>query len=73
MWLTGYAEVDNVLTSGIPIRLYLRSTGEMVGNTVYTTASGSFAIETTYSGAHYAIALSPASGTNALIYDYLVP
>ena len=75
----GTTEVNDTLTSGIPVRLYRRSTGELIGSTVSTT-SGTFEVETDYNESHYCVALyaSTASGvditeTNALIYDHLEP
>lgn len=76
----GYVEVDGTLTSGIPVRLYRRDTGELIGSDISTTESGIFSIETTYNEYYYAVALyaSTVSGvditeTNALIYDHLKP
>jgi len=66
--------------AGIPVRLYKRDTGELVGVTTSTGVSGTFEIVTDYNEYHYAIALyaSTVSGvditeTNALIYDHLKP
>ena len=70
---SGTTEVDSVLTADIPIRLYRRSTGVLIGSTT-SISGGLFEIESTYNESHYAIALHPTdSGTNALIYDYLTP
>jgi hypothetical protein len=68
----GCATVNDVLTSGIVVRLYRRSDGSLVGEAT-TNASGTWNIPTTYSEYHYAIGLYPVSGTNALIYDWLYP
>jgi hypothetical protein len=69
----GYVEIDGTRTSGIPVRLYLRSDGELVGFTTSAGISGTFEIDTLYNENHYCIALFTSSGTNALIYDYLKP
>jgi hypothetical protein len=70
----GYVEIDGTRASGIPVRLYLRSDGELVGYTTSTGISGTFEIETIYNENHYAIAIHPTdSGTNALIMDWLAP
>ena len=70
----GYTEVNGTRASGIPVRLYRRSTGVLVSGTESTGVSGTFSIVTSYNEAHYAVALHPTdSGTNALIYDYLTP
>jgi hypothetical protein len=68
----GCATVNDVLTSGIVVRLYKRSDGSLVGEDT-TNASGTWNIPTTYDEYHYAIGLYPVSGTNALIYDWLYP
>jgi hypothetical protein len=68
----GTVRVDDTLTSGIEVRLYTRDDGVLVSGTL-TTVSGTFSIPTTSSGVHFAIAMSPASGTNSLIYDWLLP
>ena len=70
---SGTTEVDSVLTADIPVRLYRRSNGVLVGSTT-SISGGLFEIESTYNENHYAIALHPTdSGTNALIYDWLTP
>ncbi len=69
----GTVKVDETLTSGIVVRLYTRPDGALISSTA-TTASGTFSLPTTNSGTyHFAIAMSPASGTNSLIYDWLLP
>ncbi len=68
----GTVRVDDTLTSGIEVRLYTGDNGELVSSTA-TTASGTFSLPTTSSGIHFAIAMSPVSGTNTLIYDWLIP
>jgi hypothetical protein len=68
----GFVSVDSVLTSGIVVRLYLRSDGSLIGSDI-TTVSGTWSIATTHDDYHYAIALYTVSGTNALIYDWLHP
>ena len=69
----GWTKISGVLTSGIVVRLYRRSTGEFVGQDISSTVSGIWNIPTTFDEYHYAIALYPTSGTNALIYDWLHP
>jgi len=76
----GTVEVDGTGTSGIPVRLYRRDTGALLGEDISTGISGTFEIDTTVSGYYYAIALyaTTVSGedptlTNALIYDHLMP
>ena len=70
----GYVEIDGTRTSGIPVRLYLRSGGELIGFTTSAGISGTFEIDTLYNENHYAIAIHPTdSGTNALIYDWITP
>jgi hypothetical protein len=67
----GYVEID---ASGIPVRLYLRSDGELIGFTTSAGISGTFEVDTLYNENHYAIAIHPTdSGTNALIYDWITP
>ena len=76
---SGTTEVNSVLASGIPVRLYRRSNGVLIGSTT-STSGGLFEIESTYNESHYCVALyvSTVSGvditeTNALIYDHLIP
>ena len=69
---SGTVRVDDVLTSGIEVRLYRRSDGAPVGSDT-TTAAGTFSIESSFNEYHFAIAMSPASGTNSLIYDWINP
>jgi len=70
----GYTEVDGVRTSGIPVRLYKRSDGSMLGEAVTSGVSGTFVIPTSYTGYHYAVALHPTDDyRNAEIYDWLAP
>jgi len=70
----GYVEIDSTRTSGVPVRLYRRSNGELIGYTTSAGISGTFEIGTVYDENHYAVAIHPTdSGTNALIYDYLKP
>lgn len=59
--------------SGIPVRLYRRSTGEFVGQTTSTGILGLFQIPSTYNEDHYAVALYSDDTTNALIYDWINP
>ena len=69
---SGTTTVDGYLTEGIPIRLYRRSTGELVGLTL-SESDGSFTVDSLYNEDHYVAALYTASGTNALIYDWISP
>jgi hypothetical protein len=65
---SGTTEIDS-----IPVRLYRRSSGVLIGSTT-SISGGLFEIESTYNESHYAIAIHPTdSGTNALIYDWLTP
>lgn len=59
--------------SGIPIRLYRRSTGELIGQTTSTGVVATFEIASTYNEDHYAVALYSDDATNALIYDWVSP
>jgi hypothetical protein len=69
---SGTVTVNGVLTDGIPVRLYRRSTGEFIGE--YTTISGgSFTIDSIYDEEHYILALYTDDTTNALIYDRIQP
>jgi hypothetical protein len=70
----GYVEVDGTSTSGIPIRLYNRTDGSLIGSTVTSGLGGVFQISTTYSGYHYAIAVHPTDTfRNAEIFDWISP
>ncbi|MHA1355733.1 MAG: DUF2341 domain-containing protein, partial [Candidatus Heimdallarchaeota archaeon] len=71
----GTTEVNGALTSGIPVRLYLRSDGSYVGGTTSTGVSGTFEIETDHNEHHYAIAIihPDDEDTNAEIFDWLKP
>lgn len=69
---SGITYVNDVPTGNIPVRLYRRSSGELVGETT-SVSGGLFEVETPYEENHYVIGLYPASGTNALIYDWISP
>lgn len=69
---SGTVTVDSLVTADIPVRLYRRSTGELVSSTS-TTNSGTFELDTPYNEEHYITALYTSSGTNALIYDWIAP
>lgn len=71
----GTTEVNGTLTSGIPVRLYLRSDGSYIGGTISAGVSGTFEIETDYNDYHYAVAIiyPDDDATNAEIYDWLQP
>ena len=68
----GTVRVDDTLTSGIEVRLYTRDNGELISSTA-STVSGTFSLPTTSSGIHFAVAMAPSSGTNSLMYDWLIP
>jgi len=69
---SGTVTVDALLTDGIPVRLYRRSTGELAGSDT-THSGGLFTIDTPYDEEHYITALYTASGTNAITYDWITP
>ena len=69
---SGIVTVNTSPTDDIPVRLYRRSTGELVGETT-TISGGLFTIDSPYDGEHYILALYTLSGTNALIYDRIQP
>ena len=69
----GWTSINDVLTSGIVVRLYRRTDGSLVGEDISATLSGTWNIPTTYDEYHYAVGLYPVSGTNSLIYDWLHP
>ena len=69
----GQTQVNNVPASGVPVRLYRRSTGEYVGDATSTGISGTFEIETNYNEYNYAMALYNNTTTNATIQDWLIP
>ncbi len=69
----GQTQVNNVPASGIPVRLYRRSTGEYVGGATSTGISGTFEIETDYNDFHYIVGLYSSDDTNAIIHDWIKP
>ena len=69
----GDVYVSDVPVSGIAVRLYRRSTGELVGQTTSTGVVATFEVESTYNEDHYAVALYSDDTTNALIYDWINP
>jgi len=69
----GQTQVNNVPASGIPVRLYRRSTGEYIDGDISAGVSGTFEIETDYDEYHYAIALYNTTTANAVIQDWLIP
>ena len=76
----GTVKEGETALSGIPVRLYRRDTGELVGYTTSAGISGTFEIDTIYNEYHYAVAIyaNTVSGiditeTNALIYDWITP
>jgi len=70
---SGQTQISDIPASGIPVRLYLRDTGEYIGGTTSAGVSGTFQIETTHNDYHYAVALYDLINTNALIADWLTP
>jgi len=69
----GVTSVNNVSTSGVPVRLYLRETGEYIGGTTSAGVSGTFEIETSHNAYHYIVGLYDSDDTNAIIADWLIP
>ena len=69
----GQTQINDAPASGIPVRLYRRSTGEYVGGTTSAGVSGTFEIESTFNEYHYAVALYDTDNTNAVIEDWLIP
>ena len=67
----GYTEEFGTRISGVPVRLYRRDNGILVGEDVSSTVSGIFSIETTHNGLHYAVALHNSQIRNAVIADWL--
>jgi len=69
----------DVLEQGLPVerevRVYRRDTGELLNTTMSVSGTGTFYVDTTYSGQHYAVCIDddPGDVYNALIYDYIVP
>ena len=69
---SGICENYNTPASGIKVRLYRKSSGVLLGETT-TAGTGTFSIDTSLNEEHYAVALHPDVGINALIYDHLSP
>ena len=69
---SGIVTVNGAPFYGVPVRLYRRSTGELI-DSAYSGAGGLFAIDSPYNEEHYILALYTVSGTNALIYDRIHP
>jgi hypothetical protein len=69
----GYTMVNGTRASGIPVRLYRRADGELIGTDTTSGVSGTFEIESLYNEQHYAVALHPTETINALIYDHIEP
>jgi hypothetical protein len=69
----GYVEDGGYPASGIPVRLYRRSTGELVGYDTTSGVSGTFSIPTEYNEYHYALALYSTDDTNLVAADWLIP
>jgi len=69
---SGTTAVAGIPTPGIPVRLYRRSTGELVGSTI-SESGGTFTVDSMYDEDHYIVGLYTSSGTNALIFDWITP
>lgn len=70
---SGYTMVNGTRTSGIPVRLYRRADGSLIGNTTSAGVSGTFEIESLYNEQHYAVAIHSNEEINALIFDHIAP
>jgi len=69
----GVVTVESTAVSGTAVQLFNRNTTELVGDTL-TTGSGTFAIPTRFhEDLHYLVVLSPVSGTNSAVLDWLDP
>ena len=55
------------------VRVYLRSSGELVGETTSDASTGAFSIDVGASAQHYAICLDDDLSENALIFDGVTP
>ena len=69
---SGICTVNQIAASGINVRLYDRSSGDLIGNTT-TAGTGIFSIDSASTDEHYAIALNDDVLFNALIYDKIKP
>jgi len=69
---SGTVTVDGLFINSIPVRLYRRLTGELVGEAT-TYSGGLFEIDTPYDETHYIMSMYTTSGTNAIIYDWIAP
>jgi hypothetical protein len=69
---SGIVYVDDSLANGITVRLYRRSTGELMDETT-TSGMGNFTLGSIYEDEHYVVGLYTISGTNAIIYDWIAP
>jgi hypothetical protein len=69
---SGVVYVDDYSMNGITVRLYRRSNGDLMDETI-TSVSGNFTLGSPYLDEHYIVALYTTSGTNALIYDFIQP
>ena len=69
----GYVEDSGSPASGIPVRLYRRSTGELIGYDTSSGVSGTFSIPTDYNEYHYALAFYDTNDTNLAAADWLIP
>lgn len=71
----GTCSLYNAPASGIPVRLYRRSSGYLAGATT-SSGAGAFTIDTEYYEQHYAVALPTLAGMegmNAIIFDSITP
>lgn len=69
---SGTVTEEGIPLSGALVRLYRRSSGELVGYTD-TLSNGTFNIDTIYTDEHYCIAFNDDQDYNAIIYDHLTP
>lgn len=69
---SGTVSVDSYFANNIKVRLYRRSTGELVDETT-SSGMGNFILGSPYLEDHYVVALYTSSGTNALVYDFIAP
>ena len=69
----GQTQISDVPASGVPVRLYRRSTGEYIGGATSAGVNGTFQIETDYNEYHYIVGLYTSDDTNAILHDWLIP
>lgn len=66
---------QNAISVNRQINVHRRDTGDLVGSTISSGIGGSFYVETTFSGVHYAVCLDNEIGVdyNDLIYGNIYP